>query len=365
MKRGVVLFLLLFFTPLFAHQLKENYLRVDFNDTTKLLQVNLEVETRLFEQNSSIDDNQNGIISYKELRHHENYLLSYIYKHFKLFFEGEPLSFDNASIEFHRYQTQTYMSIDKSFKDIALEGLALKYDMFFEMEPSNKLIIHLGGNRGDAIVDRSNKTYIFESTQMSQWKRFSIFLVEGIKHILDGTDHMLFIFMLLFPSAVFLSVSKSKESLKKSLIVLLKVITAFSIAHSLTLFVSGMGWYKPNIPFVESSIALSIFIVAFLNFIGDYKHVNYKIAFVFGLLHGFGFANVLEIAQVNNTFSFVTALLGFNVGVEVGQLFVIALTLPFLYFTCKMRYFLQAIRLISFMAMGIALFWFLQRVGLF
>ncbi len=354
----------LFSITLHAHQLKENYLQVDLNDTTHLVDVNLEVETRLLERNSSIDDNQNGIISYKELRNHKSYLLSYVKDHFKLFYEDKPLSIDDAKIEFHRYQSQTYMSVNKSFKDIGLDGLRLDYDMFFKIEPTNKLIIHLDKNRGDAILDNSNTSYAFSSGDMSQWKRFYIFLVEGIKHILDGTDHMLFIFMLLIPSAIYLRSSKNRQSLKKSIIILLKIVTAFSIAHSLTLFISGMGWYKPNIALVESSIALSILVVALLNFFGQYKHVNYKIVFLFGLLHGFGFANVLEIAHVNNTISFLIALFGFNVGVEIGQIFIIMLIIPFLYLTCHTKYFVQAVRVISFLAICISSFWFLQRVGL-
>lgn len=334
------------------------------NDTTQFLDINLEVETRLLENNSSIDDNRNGIISYKELKNHQKYLLSYVNHHFKLYYKEKKLSIDDAKIDFHRYQSQTYMSIKRSFKNIGLDGLTLSYDMFFELEPTNKLIIHLDKNRGDAIVDRSNRFYAFTSTSMSQWKRFYIFLVEGIKHILDGTDHLLFIFMLLVPSAVYLSNSKNSKSLKKSLYILLKIVTAFSIAHSLTLFISGMGWFKPNIVFVESSIAFSIFVVALFNFLGQYKHVDYKIVFLFGLLHGFGFANVLEIAQVNDTLSFLIALFGFNAGVEIGQISVILLVIPFLYLTCHTKYFIKAIKLISFIAICISSYWFLQRVGL-
>jgi len=362
MKRFLVIICLIYIN-LNAHQLRENYLQVDYNQTTNLLYVNLEVETRLLEKNSFIDDNKNEIVSFKELRAHKDYLFSYVQKHFKLYHNNKSLSMIDANIIFHRYQDQTYMQINKSFRGIDLDKLTLKYDMFFELEDIHKLLIHLGAKKGDYIFDKNVEIYNFSSINMSQWKRLYIFFKEGIIHILDGLDHLLFVLMLLIPSVVIYS-NNTQDGLKKSFYSLLKIITTFSVAHSITLFVSGVGLWSPNIVFIESSIALSIFIVGVLNFFAKYNHVNYKIVFVFGLLHGFGFANVLEISKVDSGISFLVALFGFNLGVEVGQIFVILLTLPFLYLASRWIYSSYIMKLVSFGAMSISMFWFLQRVGL-
>jgi hypothetical protein len=197
---------------------------------------------------------------------------------------------------------------------------------------------------------------------MTQWQRFSLFVKEGVFHILNGIDHLLFVLMLLLSSIV--RYSHSQGAKKQTFIALVQIITTFSFAHSITLFIAGMGWYVPNTMIIESGIAFSIFIVATCNFLKKYEDVSYLIVFLFGLIHGFGFANVLEIAHVRDATSFVVALFGFNAGVELGQLGVIVLVLPILFFLVRLPYHKQIIRFIAFITMVISLIWFFQRVGL-
>ncbi len=361
--KNVFLLFIIFSLSLYAHQVKENYLQLDYNNSTKILTLNLEVETKLLEDRGNFDDNKNEIISFKELYAHQDFLFSYVKNHLRLICENKKLTLSDAKITFHRYQYQTYMQITKSFYTCPLEGLYLEYNLFFEWEPSHKLLIHLGANKGDFVLDKTKKSSTFSIEKMSQFQRLYLFIKEGISHILDGLDHLLFLLMILIPSVIVLKYANNVKEFKNSGYLLLKIITTFSVAHSLTLFIAGIGWWIPDVVVIESSIALSIFIVALLNFLGKYKHVDKKIVFLFGLLHGFGFANVLEIAQVDDFFSFLIALFGFNVGVEIGQIFVISLYIPFLYFVAKQKYSQIAIKLITFIAMGISLFWFLQRIG--
>ena len=357
-----IISLLLITLSLYAHQMRENYLHIHYDEKTEVFKMELEVESRLLENEVIMDDNHNGIISYKELRAHKEYLYDYTEQHFKLFLDSRALSLKNASIVFHRYKSQTYMTITKSFKNINLNSLKLDYSMFFELEKKHKLLIHLDDSRGDYILDANNRIYNFSSFKITFFERLKIFVKDGVFHILDGLDHLLFVLMILLPSIVL--IQKREKNFSASLINILKIVTTFSLAHSITLFISGVGFYKPSVPFIESAIALSIFIVAFMNFIAKYNHVNKKIVFVFGLLHGFGFANVLEIAKIDSTSEFLTALFGFNLGVEIGQIFVILLILPFLYLLTKSRIFLVSIKLLSFSAMVVSAYWFIQRVGL-
>jgi len=366
MNKLFYIFLLLFTLSLEAHQLRENYLRINYDEQTKVMKLILEVETRLLERKDEtfIDDNQNGIISYKELYAHKELLTSYTRKHFKLYLDGKILSLKSAKILFHRYQDQTYMQISKTFDNINLNKLELKYDMFFELEDIHKLLIHLDDERGDYILSKENKQYSFSSFKMSTYERLTIFIKNGIIHILDGYDHLLFILMILMPSLAYYHLHSNKKALKTSLIDILKVITTFSLAHSITLFISGSGLFIPSTAFIESSIALSIFAVAFMNLLSRYDHINKKMVFLFGLLHGFGFANVLEIAQVDTTMAFLTALFGFNLGVELGQIFAILLLLPFLYLISRSKYCIKSIKILSLFTMIISFYWFLQRVNL-
>jgi len=354
----ILILLLLLCSHVFSHQLRENYLKIQYNDKTQELNLNLEVETRPFEllHETLLDDSKNGIISFKELRNHQNYFFSYIQQHFMLQEHNTPLSLQDATLTFHRYKTQTYLTIEKKFTNIKLDQLVLHYSLFFAIESNHKLLIHLDDTRGDYVLSNKERTYKFSSFAMTQFQRLKIFVKTGFLHILDGTDHLLFILMILLPSVI--------KGLRSSSIEVLKIVTTFTLAHSLTLFLSAAAILRPNVQFIESSIALSIFIVSVLNYFGDYKHVNKKIVFLFGLLHGFGFANVLEIAGVEDIYSFAVALFGFNFGVELGQLLVILLYLPVLYLISISSYKIYGIKLLALFAAIMSGYWFLQRVGL-
>ena len=350
--------LLLLFSNLYSHQLRENYLKIHYSSKTQELSLNLEVETRPFEQihTELLDDNKNGIISFKELSHHQKYFFSYIQKHFILQELNNSLSLKDAKLTFHRYKGQTYLTIEKKFTNIQLDQLVLHYSIFFAIEKNHKLLLHLDDTRGDYVLSNKERVYKFSSFHMAQLERMFIFTKTGFSHILDGLDHLLFILMILLPSVI--------KGIKHSSVEILKVITTFTLAHSLTLFLSATGILKVNTIFIESSIALSILVISLLNYFGDYKHVNKKIVFLLGLLHGFGFANVLEIAGIEDRLSFIAALFGFNFGVELGQLLVILFYLPVLYLISISKYKTNGIKLIALFAALISSYWFLQRVGL-
>ncbi len=147
------------------------------------------------------------------------------------------------------------------------------------------------------------------------------FLRQGFAHILDGTDHLLFLLCLIVP-------------FRRELGTLAWIITAFTVGHSVTLLGAAYGaaptalWFPP---LIEVLIAASIFYTAVENVVAPNRRTRWLLAFGFGLVHGFGFAFALQ-----NTLQFagahvVTSLLAFNVGIELGQLLVLALLVPTLY----------------------------------
>lgn len=146
------------------------------------------------------------------------------------------------------------------------------------------------------------------------------FVRQGFEHILDGADHLLFLFCLVVP-------------FRRELRALVLIVTAFTVAHSITLIASAYGlapdvlWFPP---LVEVLIATSIFYMAIENIVAANARTRWGIAFGFGLVHGFGFSFALR-----NTLQFagdhvLTSLLAFNVGVELGQLLVLLLLIPLL-----------------------------------
>jgi len=145
------------------------------------------------------------------------------------------------------------------------------------------------------------------------------FVVFGFQHILDGIDHILFLLCLVIPV--------------RSLMALIPIVTSFTVAHSITLFAAAMGlapqalWFSP---LIETLIALSIVFMAFENIMGSEVAQRWVVAFAFGLVHGFGFSFALSESLQFAGAHLLTSLLSFNVGVEVGQLFVLALVVPLL-----------------------------------
>jgi hypothetical protein len=145
------------------------------------------------------------------------------------------------------------------------------------------------------------------------------FVVLGFEHILEGTDHLLFLLLLVIPFRRF-----------RTLIV---IITAFTVAHSITLIASayklapGALWFPP---LIETLIAMSILYMALENVVGANLTRRWVITFAFGLVHGFGFSFILEHTLQFAGSHLLSSLLAFNVGVELGQLLVLAILVPFL-----------------------------------
>src|SRR6056300_18125 len=153
-----------------------------------------------------------------------------------------------------------------------------------------------------------------------RWHQAALrFVVMGFEHILEGTDHLLFLFCLVIPL--------------RSLRGLIPVVTSFTIAHSITLISSAFG-LAPNVlwfpPLIETLIALSIVYMAFENIVGAKLEHRWVVTFGFGLIHGFGFSFLFsETLQFAGGHLF-SSLLAFNVGVELGQLMVLLLVIPVL-----------------------------------
>jgi HupE / UreJ protein len=150
------------------------------------------------------------------------------------------------------------------------------------------------------------------------WHQAALRFVElGFFHILDGTDHLLFLLCLVIPF--------------RRLGALVLLVTSFTVAHSITLIASAFG-YAPDAlwfpPLVETLIAMSIVYMALENIAGSNLQRRWMITFVFGLVHGFGFSFVLRETLQFAGPHLLTALLAFNVGVELGQLLVIVLLVP-------------------------------------
>jgi hypothetical protein len=217
----------------------------------------------------------------------------------------------------------------------------------------------------------------------SVWKGFVAMVRQGVWHIWIGLDHILFLLALILPSVVrrwgHPSVNTPSgtrpntvksgfirwdwlpvERFKPAFLYIVKVITYFTLAHTITLSLASLQIINLPSRLVESVIALSIGLAAYHNIRPIFKGKDWVIAFVFGLFHGFGFASVL--GDLGLTSEFLTySLLGFNIGVEIGQLFIIMLIFPILYWIRKWRVYPKILVYGSILLILISLYWFAER----
>ncbi len=185
------------------------------------------------------------------------------------------------------------------------------------------------------------------TSEITAWETFWSFLALGIEHIFTGYDHILFLFGLLLVSGGFKS--------------LVAIVTSFTLAHSLTLALATLGVLTPVPWTIEAAIALSIAYVGAENFFDKDPRHRWRITFVFGLIHGFGFAGILRQMHLPQR-GLVVSLFSFNFGVELGQVAIVALMYPVLLWMERSLHRTLIIRMISGAIVAVGLYWFFQRV---
>lgn len=198
----------------------------------------------------------------------------------------------------------SHLAVEPAFARLGLNTITRIY---FSGEDGTVRSISLSGNPGRV------------SLNPGPLEVLGRFLLLGFEHVLDGTDHLLFLLALVIPMLLI-----------RPLIV---VVTAFTLAHSLTLGASMLGMVPSGLwfpPLVEFLIALSIFYMALENLLKPNLHRRWLVAFGFGLVHGFGFSFALGSTLERAGDQLLFSLLGFNLGIELGQILVLVIAVPLL-----------------------------------
>jgi hypothetical protein len=198
----------------------------------------------------------------------------------------------------------------------------------------------------------------------SVWTGFKSMISLGITHIAEGTDHLLFLLVLLLPAPLVVSGRRwggfggSHYCIKR----LLAIVTAFTLGHSLTLFAGAIGWLRPPSQPVEILIAASILISAIHAIRPIFPGREIYIAAGFGLIHGLAFASTLANLHLEPG-RMALSILGFNMGIEIMQLFVIVLTVPWLIILSLTTKY-TGVRIAGAIIAGIAaIAWIIERIS--
>ncbi|TDI14757.1 MAG: HupE/UreJ family protein [Acidobacteria bacterium] len=213
--------------------------------------------------------------------------------------------------------------------------------------------IHFGGFSRPFVFTPSN-TFVYEGGR-GRSAQFVAGLGEtlysfgrlGAEHIFSGYDHILFLIGLLLVATRFSNI--------------LTVVTAFTLAHSFSLALAALQWVEVASRIVEPLIALSIMYVALENFFSWFPAKRWLISFGFGLIHGLAFAEGLQVLELPPP-QFITALLSFNVGIEVAQVIIVALTFPAILAMAKASWRPRAIQGLSSVLFCLGALWLIQRL---
>lgn len=245
--------------------------------------------------------------------------------------------------------------------------LKVGYRLFFDIDPQHRGLLSLtsnGENRA-GIFSADEPEQEFQLLGFSRSAEFAEYLREGVLHIWSGYDHILFLLSLLLPAVLVPAAAgrswTASPGFRSSLFGVLKVVTAFTVAHSVTLSLATLGVVSLPSRLVESAIAASVVLAAINNIRPVVHGGRWIIAFCFGLIHGFGFASVLTDLGLPQA-SLLLALVAFNLGVEVGQMAIVALFLPLAYAMRDTLFYRRAVLVGgSSCVAAVAALWLVQR----
>ncbi|WP_345271868.1 HupE/UreJ family protein [Flaviramulus aquimarinus] len=391
MKRRLLSFLLFTFLlfPIcnaFAHHPDNSllYLRVYENAN-----IEGDFHINVNELNDVLGFNLSQHTSIEEITPHLNKIKAYLLKNTSFSYQNKAYSIvftDEIDFLWVTYGDFIILDFYLENTEMTPDELDVTYKVFIEEEPHHMNLLGIAYNwKAGLINNEKNIALNFSNNDWNKtlslkegsiWTGFNAMIKQGIWHIWIGIDHILFIIALILPAVVRRRInitegaqSSSKfniwswepvDKFKPAFLYIVKIITFFTIAHTITLSLASLQIIELPSQFVESIIAFSIGLAAYHNIKPIFKGRDWVIAFVFGLFHGFGFASVLGELGFNGE-HLTLSLLGFNIGVEIGQLAIIAAIFPLLFLIRKLKLYPKFLVYLSVLLIIISLYWLIER----
>jgi hypothetical protein len=326
----------------------------------------LELAIRDGELAVGLDRDGDGKVTWGELRAGQEALETYVLGHLRLI-GAEACTMELGPVQVNERVDGKYLWLPISATcGRALERLSIDYRILDAEDPSHRGLLTLTANGATQTAVLGGVTAApraFELDHPSPWSAFIEYLRAGISHILTGIDHLLFLLSLLLPAVLVRRESgwEAAPIAAPALVNIVKVVTAFTLAHSITLSLAAFDVIRLPGRLTESIIAASIIVAALNNVFPRITEGRWRIAFAFGLLHGFGFASVLAEMGLPKGARLIS-LVAFNLGVETGQLAVVFTVMPLAYLLRSTTFYRRGVMPWGSSAIaGLALVWFLQR----
>ena len=332
-----------------------------------------------------IDSNQDSVVTWGEVKAHRDAIERYA-------LGGLAIKSDGLTCKIHptdqKIDAHNDGAYDVIYFDVVCDKeipnrLTVVYQLFQDVDPYHRGIvtIHAGDHVAGAVLGPKTPTATLDLREPDRWSQFKSFMVDGIWHIWTGPDHLLFILSLLLPAVLYRSALKASASnplspiddsysdtgwlpvpkLSRAMLELIKVVSGFTVSHSVTLTLSVLGYVNLPSRLVESGIALSIIVAALNNVYPVVTRRAWLVAFAFGFIHGLGFASALAGLSLPPA-AMAASLGGFSLGVELGQESIVLPFLPLAFLIRKTRFYqVGVVRWGSLLIIAIATLWLIQR----
>lgn len=359
-----LLLALLLAAPVLAHHASDSYVAIFAKEAEKRGQIS--VALRDLDYVLKIDSDEDGEVTDAEFAAGRPKIIEYVYGRITLETDGARAEFAHRDLLIEEHATGYYAALLFAIERAAGSDWVMTYQLLFDADPNHKglfRIEHAGGTE-TGVFSAGEPTQRFVMSAPAKGARLDHFIKEGVWHIWIGFDHVLFLIALLLPSVLRREAGQWQVigSAREAFWRVFKVVTAFTVAHSITLSAATLGWIQLPSRWVEVVVAASVVLAALNNIRVIFPDRGWLVAFAFGLIHGFGFATVLGELGLEAA-SLLPALLGFNVGVELGQLAIVAVFVPIAFWLrAKPAYQPLILRGGSVAIAAIAALWMFERL---
>jgi hypothetical protein len=313
-----------------AHKPSDAYLQLEVQGSH--VEQRFDIALRDLDRELALDADDNGQLEWREVRTRWNDIAQLAQNALALSAEGRPCNAESPGTpQLDEHSDGHYVVLTRRWTCPAeVHQLDVSYALFAQTDPTHRGIVRVqhGEQSDTAVLVPGSAAHRFDTAASDAPPTgFAGFVLEGMHHILIGTDHILFLLALLLPAVLVRTPAggwRAAPSRRQVLTDVLRVVTAFTVAHSITLALAAFDVLNPPSRWVESVIAASVVLAALNNLYPVIREGRWKLTFVFGLVHGFGFASALKDIGLTQG-GLALPLFGFNLGVELGQLAIVAI----------------------------------------
>lgn len=358
-----------------AHRVGESYLFLDIS--AQGLEGRVEATFSDLDRALDLDGDGDGKVSDAELETAAAAVRSYVADRLRLGPPADPYRLEYAEHRIMETYRGRYFVLPFAAEGIGpltrSDSIEIEYSVFFDSDPQQRGLLIVERNRLVGSVNEDETVSLvfspdsprlpLELKGRSLGRELANFVGQGIWHIWIGIDHVLFLLAFVLPSVLRRRGTSWEPAgdFRQALVAVVKVISLFTLAHSITLCLAALEIVQLPPRLVESVIAASVVAAAVNNIYPFFGERLWSVIFGFGLFHGFGFANVLIDLGLSSG-SLAISLLGFNLGVEIGQVAIVGVAFP-LCFALRSQALYRPLGLVGGSALigGIALLWLAER----